>query len=164
MPVHHYPPKKYIKIMTSKCRKTYRKADQRTQIGHWNRTLTDPPWSKWSRWKAAGCRRRRWEEGRAPHSFYHPLCRQSYWCLCRLSARAQPEPQLEDRRESQWLRGNADVLHQERRSKGQNLVFAGIFFNSTSYAKPPPRSLTCVPQDILCTRSSHKPRLNARSF
>lgn len=73
-------------------------------------------------------------EKRSQHLFYHPLCRQSCWCLCHRSARAQLEPQLEDRsreREShgakrgrgggggganqEGLRKEKQVLHKARR-------------------------------------------------
>lgn len=52
-------------------------------------------------------------EERSQHLFYHPQCRQSYWCLCHHSALARLEPQLEDRnreRESHGAKGGEEGL------------------------------------------------------
>lgn len=46
----------------------------------------------------AGSPQRLWVEEKSQHFLYHPLCHQSCLCLCHLSAPAQLEPQLEDRK------------------------------------------------------------------
>lgn len=62
-------------------------------------------------------------EERSQHLFYHPLCRQSYWCLCHRSALAQLEPQLETRNREELRKENDDVLHKLRPLKIKTLCY-----------------------------------------